>query len=57
MERFCQLNGLVYLDYYSAMADANGALRPELTKDGVHPNRAGYLIDGAVGREGGPKGA
>lgn len=44
IERFCQLNGLVYLDYYSAMADANGALRPELTKDGVHPNRAGYLI-------------
>jgi lysophospholipase L1-like esterase len=45
---FCRLNHLVYLDYYSAMVGANGALRPELTKDGVHPNGAGYLIMGPM---------
>jgi lysophospholipase L1-like esterase len=48
MENFCWLNNLVYLDYYSAMVDANGALRPELTKDGVHPNAAGYSIMGPL---------
>jgi lysophospholipase L1-like esterase len=35
-------NGCVFLDYHAAMADARGMLRPELTKDGVHPNAAGY---------------
>lgn len=33
---------LTYLDYHSALADANGALRPGFGNDGVHPNRAGY---------------
>jgi lysophospholipase L1-like esterase len=51
MENFCRLNNLVYLDYYSAMVDANGALRPELTKDGVHPNGAGYSIMGPLAEE------
>jgi acyl-CoA thioesterase I len=36
--------GTVYLDYYSAMADARGGLRAELSPDGVHPNEAGYAI-------------
>jgi lysophospholipase L1-like esterase len=51
IEKFCRLNNLVYLDYYSAMVDANGALRPELTKDGVHPNGAGYSIMGPLAEE------
>jgi len=44
MRQFSHRNHLVYLDYYSAMVDAHGALRPELSKDGVHPTSAGYLI-------------
>lgn len=36
--------GAVYLDLHSAMADANGGMRPELSKDGVHPNAAGYAL-------------
>jgi len=51
MENYCRLNHLVYVDYYSATVDANGALRPELTKDGVHPNNAGYLIMGPLAEE------
>lgn len=51
MENYCRLNNLVYVDYYSAMVDANGALRPELSKDGVHPNSAGYLIMGPLAEE------
>jgi lysophospholipase L1-like esterase len=36
--------GFVYLDYHSAMADEAGMLKPELTDDGLHPNRAGYAV-------------
>lgn len=34
----------VYLDYYSALTDARGGMRPELASDGVHPTEAGYRI-------------
>ena len=34
----------VYLDFYAAMADARGGLPSELSRDGVHPNPAGYRI-------------
>jgi lysophospholipase L1-like esterase len=33
-----------YLDYYSALADERGAMRPGLSFDGVHPNAQGYAI-------------
>ncbi len=31
-------------DYYAAMATPDGGLKPELTLDGVHPNKAGYAV-------------
>jgi lysophospholipase L1-like esterase/ketosteroid isomerase-like protein len=37
-------NGVVYLDYWTAMVDAQGMLRKELTWDGLHPNDAGYDV-------------
>lgn len=37
-------NKIIYVDYYSAMADEQGGMRVELTQDGVHPNLAGYKI-------------
>jgi lysophospholipase L1-like esterase len=37
-------NAHVYLDYFSATADANGLLRPELNDDGLHPNARGYAV-------------
>jgi acyl-CoA thioesterase I len=36
--------GYVFVDYYSALADARGGLPPNLSHDGVHPNPAGYAI-------------
>lgn len=39
-----QQQGLVYLDYYAAMTNANGGLDATLAKDGVHPTAAGYAI-------------
>jgi lysophospholipase L1-like esterase len=43
MSEFCGRNKAIYLDYYSVMADANLAMKPGFSKDGVHPNEAGYL--------------
>jgi lysophospholipase L1-like esterase len=40
----CAASGCVYLDYAAAMTDAHGFLKRELAFDGLHPNRAGYLI-------------
>jgi len=35
---------LVYLDYYSAMVDEKGAMKPGLSSDGVHPTAQGYAV-------------
>lgn len=44
MKEYAAKNGLVYLDYFSAMADENGMLKQELTYDCLHPNEAGYEL-------------
>jgi acyl-CoA thioesterase I len=44
MAEYARKNGHVYLDYFTAMADAQGALRPELNDDGLHPNARGYAV-------------
>jgi len=41
---YASKNGLVYLDYYSAMLDDKQMFRKELTYDGLHPNSAGYDV-------------
>jgi lysophospholipase L1-like esterase len=40
----CKSRGFAYVDYFSAMVDANGQLRAELADDGLHPNAEGYKI-------------
>jgi len=40
----CKQRGLVYLDYFTAMADDKGLLKAEISKDGLHPNEKGYAI-------------
>jgi lysophospholipase L1-like esterase len=35
---------MVYLDYFTPMADEKQGLKAELTYDGVHPNKAGYKV-------------
>lgn len=37
-------NGHTYLDYFTPMLDDKGALKQELTYDGLHPNDAGYEV-------------
>ena len=44
MKAYAARKGYVYVDYYSAMADAQGGLPKNLSPDGVHPNAAGYAV-------------
>jgi len=44
LHEFCIEQHLVYLDYYAAMADENGAMKPGLSSDGVHPTVVGYAV-------------
>jgi lysophospholipase L1-like esterase len=44
MKAYAAEHGHVYVDYYSAMADARGGLPKTLSSDGVHPTRAGYAV-------------
>ncbi len=44
LRNYCAANGLVYLDYFSAMVDERGMLRKDLAHDGLHPAPAGYQI-------------
>lgn len=44
LKRYCRANNCIYLDYYSALLDARGRLRAELSDDGLHPNAKGYDI-------------
>jgi len=44
LKKYCADQRLVYLDYFSAMVDARGMLKAELTGDGLHPNAAGFAV-------------
>jgi lysophospholipase L1-like esterase len=44
MKGYAADKGHVYVDFHSAMKDAEDGLPPNLSKDGVHPNPAGYAI-------------
>ena len=48
MKDYAQKNGLVYLDYYSAMLDDKQMFKQDLTYDGLHPNDAGYEVMGPL---------
>jgi lysophospholipase L1-like esterase len=41
---FARRAGHVYLDYASAVADAQGLLKSDLADDGLHPNLKGYAV-------------
>lgn len=44
LKEYAAKRGAVYLDYHSAMSDANGGMREGLASDGVHPTEAGYRV-------------
>lgn len=52
LETFCAENNFVFVDYYSAMADAAGGMKPGLSSDEVHPTEAGYAIMAPLAEQG-----
>jgi lysophospholipase L1-like esterase len=55
LRQYADAQGLVYLDYYGALANGDGGLDAALAADGVHPTAAGYarmtpLAEAAVAR-------
>lgn len=44
LKEFAAANKMVYLDYFTPMADEQQGLKKELTYDGVHPNETGYKV-------------
>ncbi|WP_374294004.1 SGNH/GDSL hydrolase family protein [Sphingomonas sp.] len=41
---YARTNGHAYVDYHSALATPDGAMKPGLATDGVHPTPAGYAV-------------
>lgn len=44
LRKFAARHELIYADYHAVLAAPNGALRAELTSDGVHLNGAAYAL-------------
>ncbi len=44
IKAYADKNHITYLDYFTAMADDRRGLPSTLSKDGVHPNLAGYKM-------------
>ena len=44
LSAYCEKNNLVYIDYFSSMVGGSKELRSELTYDGIHPDKKGYII-------------
>ncbi len=42
LKDYARASGAVFVDYYTPLATADGAMKPEYSADGVHLNRTGY---------------
>ena len=44
LRAYAESNGIVYVDYHSALADEHGAFPEKFSADGCHPNPDAYFI-------------
>jgi lysophospholipase L1-like esterase len=44
LKGYCAKNGIVYLDYFTALVDDKGMLKRDHADDGLHPNAGGYKV-------------
>ncbi len=44
LKDYADANHFAYVDYYAAVVAENKGMKPDLAKDGVHPNLAGYKV-------------
>lgn len=42
LKEYAATRGVVYVGYWSVLTTTDGAMRPEYSADGVHPNAAGF---------------
>lgn len=52
LKKYADANGILYLDYYSAMVDERKGLKAAYADDGVHPNKTGYEVMGPIVEKG-----
>lgn len=46
--KYAKANDIAYVDYYSAMVNEKKGIKSIYSKDGVHPNKEGYLMMGPI---------
>ena len=44
LREYSNKNNILYVDFFSLMVNETMGMKMELSKDGVHPNKKGYLI-------------
>ena len=44
LRAYAEANGIVYVDYHTALADKHGAFPKKLSEDGCHPNADTYFL-------------
>lgn len=51
MKEFAEENNMIYLDYFTSMADDRNGMKPEYSSDEVHPNREAYKVMSELAEE------
>lgn len=51
IRKYADANGILYLDYYSAMVNEQKGLKTIYSEDGVHPNKEGYQVMAPLAEE------
>jgi lysophospholipase L1-like esterase len=51
IQSYAREQGLVYLDYFTALANEKNGLDTALAEDGVHPTRKGYALMAPLAEE------
>jgi lysophospholipase L1-like esterase len=44
MKAYAAKTGAIYADYFSALADDTGHMKPGISADGLHPNAQGFAL-------------
>ncbi|MDW5265884.1 MULTISPECIES: GDSL-type esterase/lipase family protein [Acidobacteriaceae] len=44
LKEYAASHSLIYVDFFPALANADGGMKADLTIDGVHPNKEGYAL-------------
>lgn len=51
IKTFAEKNNIIYLDFFSSLADERNGMKPEYSEDEVHPNREAYKVMSELAEE------